>query len=850
MKAAKTEAVRGATRRKAPPANLPPEGVNKPLWELWQRGAGLAGWFSAINHKTIGRRYIVTGFFFFALAGIAALLMRTQLMYPENTFLNADQYNRLFSIHGITMMFIFAVPIMLGMGIYFVPLMIGSREVAFPRLNALGYYTYALAGIVLWISLFIGTGPDGGWFAYVPLTLTRYSPSFGNDIYSALVTGSEISSLIAAAELIVTIFKERAPGMSLNRMPLFVWAMLVTAFMVIFAMPSVMVGTTLLMLDRAANTNFFNPELGGNPLLWQHLFWFFGHPEVYIIFVPALGMVSEIVATFSRRATVGYPLLVISLVSISVISFGLWVHHMFATGLPLLSLSVFTIASMVIGIPSGIQIFSALGTLWNGDPVLQTPLLYVLGFIVTFVIGGISGIMIASVPFDLQAHDTYFIVAHFHYVLIGGAVFPLLGAMYYWFPKMTGRMLDERLGKWNFWLTIIGFNVAFFPMHISGLLGMPRRVYTYLPGLGWDIYNFISTIGAYILGVGLLVLLINVIQSLMREADAPDNPWGAGGLEWATTSPPLPYNFDALPVVASRYPLWDTPEATQAYELPGPLDRRETLGSTALDAEPEMRVLLPSPTWVPFLLALAIAWLLLSTLVGLKLVIVWAVVCMLLIGVWHWPKGREWSTEWVKEGPEGALPVSSVVKPPSKPLFYYGTLLFIVIEAMEYGALIASYFYIRSSFSAWPPGDMPMPALNIPTLAILLLLASLIPTYLGDEAIKKGDQRGLQINLIIETVLDLGFIALLWMDLGNIIFNWDENAYGSLYWVLVVGMLVLAAILVLEDLYVLVLAYRGFFNAERHWGVEAASLSSYFTVAVGLAIYLTVYISPYMIGKW
>jgi cytochrome c oxidase subunit I+III len=344
--------------------------------------------------------------------------------------------------------------------------------------------------------------------------------------------------------------------------------------------------------------------------------------------------------------------------------------------------------------------------------------------------------------------------------------------------------------------------------------------------------------------------VINVIQSLMRKADAPDNPWGAGGLEWATTSPPLPYNFDALPVVASRYPLWDTPEAAHAFELPGVPDRRETLGSTALDADPEMRVLLPGPTWVPFLLAMAIAWLLISTLVGLKLVIVWAVVCLILIGVWHWPKGREWSTEWVKEGPENALPVSSVVKSPSKPLFYYGTLLFIAIEAMEYGALIASYFYIRSSFSAWPPGDMPMPALNIPTLAILLLLASLIPTYLGDEAIKKGDQRGLQINLIIETVLDLGFIALLWMDLGNIIFNWDENAYGSLYWVLVVGMLVLAAILVLEDLYVLVLAYRGFFNAERHWGVEVASLSSYFTVAVGLAIYLTVYISPYMIGKW
>ena len=849
-KAIKSKAVRKTTRRKAAPAKPTPEGVNQRLWELWQSGAGLAGWLTAVNHKTIGRRYIVTAFAFFGLAGIAALLMRAQLMYPENTFLNADQYNRIFSVHGITMMFLFAVPVMLGVGIYFVPLMIGSREVAFPRLNALGYYTYLFSGVVLWLSLFLGTGPDGGWFAYVPLTLTRYSPSFGMDIYSALITGTEISALIAATELIVTIFKMRAPGMSLNRMPLFVWAMLVTSFMVIFAMPSVVIATLELMLDRATNTNFFNPELGGNPLLWQHLFWFFGHPEVYIIFVPALGMVSEILATFTRRAVVGYSLLVISLVSITVFSFGLWVHHMFATGLPLFSLSVFTVASMVIGIPSGIQIFSALGTLWHGEPILQTPLLYILGFIFTFVIGGISGIMIASVPFDLQAHDTYFIVAHFHYVLIGGAVFPLLGAMYYWFPKLTGRMLSEPLGKWNFWLTIIGFNVAFFPMHFSGLLGMPRRVYTYLPGLGWDIYNFISTVGAFILAVGLLVLVFNVIQSLLRRPAAPDNPWEGGGLEWATASPPQPYNFEAIPVVSSRYPLWDAPEGTDLYVMGEPLDRRETIGTTALDAEPEMRVLLPGPTPIPFILSVCITWLLLSTLVGLKLVIVWAVVCLFVVAAWHWPRGREWSTEWVKEGPEGALQVSSVAKPPSKPLFYYAMLLFIAIEATEFGALIASYFYIRSSNSAWPPGDMPMPGLDFPTVGILLLLLSVVPTYLGDQAIKKDDQRGLRIHLILEILLELAFIAMWWIDMSNIIFNWDENAYGSLYWVLVITQLVFAAVMVLENAYILVLAYRGFFNADRHWGVDVGSYSAYFMVAAGVAIYLTVYLSPYLIGKW
>jgi cytochrome c oxidase subunit 1 len=364
-------------------------------------------------------------------------------------------------------------------------------------------------------------------------------------------------------------------------------------------------------------TAFFNPNEGGNPLLWQHLFWFFGHPEVYIIFIPALGMVSEILATFSRRAVVGYPLLVISLVTISVISFGLWVHHMFTTGLPILGLSLFTIASMVISIPSGVQIFSALATLWYGKLNIKTPLLYVLGFIVTFVIGGISGVMVASVPFDLQAQDSYFVVAHLHYVLIGGAVFPLLGAIYYWFPKMTGKLLNERMGQWNFWLTFIGFNVAFFPMHISGLLGMPRRVYTYSADVGWDLPNFISTIGAFILGVGVLLFVLDVVNSLLHGEVAPDNPWGGGTLEWATTSPPQPNNFDKLPVVQSRYPLWDTPSSIAAYAFAENRERRETLSTTALDAEPEMRVILAGDSIVPFLLALAVTGLLISTMIDM-----------------------------------------------------------------------------------------------------------------------------------------------------------------------------------------------------------------------------------------
>jgi cytochrome c oxidase subunit I+III len=825
---------------------LPSDSLHANLCEVWQRRPGIVGWLSAVNHKDIGKRYIVTGFVFFILAGFAALLMRTQLIVPENTFLNPDQYNRLFSVHGITMMFLFAVPIMLGVGIYFVPLMVGARDVPFPRLNALGYYTYLLAGIVLWISLVIGAAPDGGWFGYTPLTEIRYSPSYGMDIYTALITGTEISALVAATEIIVTFFKLRAPGMSLNRIPVFAWAMLVTSFMVIFAMPSVVIATTELMLDRGISTNFFNPQLGGNPLLWQHLFWFFGHPEVYIIFIPALGMVSEILAAFSRRAVVGYPLLVISLVTIGVLSFGLWVHHMFTTGLPILGLSVFTIASMVISIPSGIQIFSALATLWYGKLNLKVPLLYILGFIVTFVIGGISGVMVASVPFDLQAQDSYFVVAHLHYVLIGGAVFPLLGAIYYWFPKITGRMMSERMGQWNFWLTIIGFNVAFFPMHLVGLDGMPRRIYTYLPGLGWDTLNFISTVGAYILGIGVLLFAINVFKSLRGGERAADNPWGAGSLEWATTSPPQPYNFIALPVVESRYPLWDAPEAIPTYAFAENPERRETLGTTALDAEPEMRVLLPGNTIIPFLLAVATTAVLIAAMFNLYAVEITSAIALLILAIWHWPKGQEWNMEWVKSGPEDSLPVSTVVHGHHPP-FYFGSLLFITIESVEFLCFIASYFYIRTTTDIWPPTGYGLPGLQLPTIATILMVMSFIPTYLGDQAIKKGDRRGLILHLVLTILLETGFLVVLARHLDTLNYTWVENVYTSLYWILILTHMIFAGIMILENGYILLLAVRGFYNAERHGGVEVDGISSYFVIAAWLAIYATVFLSPYLI---
>jgi cytochrome c oxidase subunit I+III len=818
------------------------------LVELWQPRPGLIGWLSAVNHKNIGARYIVTGFAFFALAGIAALLMRTQLAVPENTFLNANQYNQLFTVHGLTMMFLFAVPIMLGVGIYFVPLMIGARDVPFPRANAFGYYLYLFSGILLWLSLVFGTGPDGGWFAYTPLTESRYTPTLGMDVYQQLINGTEIAALIAATQLIIVIFKFRAPGMTLNRMPVFVWAMLVTSIMVEFAMPTLLIATNLLGFDRTINTNFFNPNLGGNPLLWQHLFWFFGHPEVYIIFIPALGMVSEILAAFTRRAVVGYSLLVISLVAISVISFGLWVHHMFTTGLPTMGSSLFTIASMVISIPSGIQIFSGLATLWHGNLNLKTPLFYVLGFIVTFVIGGISGVMVASVPFDAQAHDSYFVVAHLHYVLIGGSVFPLLGAIYYWFPKLTGRVMDEQMGQWNFWLTFIGFNITFFPMHLAGLYGMPRRVYTYLPGLGWDTLNLLSTIGSYILGLGVLLFVLNVINSLRKVRKAPDNPWGAGTLEWATASPPQPYNFATLPVVKSRYPVWDTPAKEDSYALKENLDRRETLGSTALDAEPEMRVWLAGDSIIPFIAALILIAHFTAQSFSLTGVIILTAVFLIVLAAWFWPRGRELSTEWVKEGATNALPVDAVVKKEEGkyPPLYYGMIVFCVVEAAELMGTIVTYFYLRSSTNDWPPGDMPMPQLLIPTIGTLFLLASVIPSMLEDKAIKKNDIRAVIIYMLLTVALQIAFIAVFWYHLKSLNFKWDDNAYASIYWISIILTLIFTGGTVFEGIYITIQAYRGLYDKDRHWALDADGISNYAGVAQWILVYLTLFISPYL----
>src|SRR3954447_21447787 len=440
------------------------------LEKTWAEPRGFIGWFTHVDHKSIARRYLVTAFTLFLLGGALAAMMRLQLSRPDNSLISPDLYNQLFTTHGTTMMFLFAVPVMQALGVYFVPLMVGARTIAFPRLVAFSYWMFLFGGIFLYVSFLLNAGPDVGWFSYPPLAEALYTPSKRADVWAQLITFTEVASLAVATSLITTVFKQRAPGMTLNRIPLFVWSQVVTSFMVIFAMPAVMACSTMLAMDRLAevNTHFFNQAEGGDPLLWQHLFWFFAHPEVYIIFLPAIGMASMIVETAAQRPLVGYPIVVLAQVSIGFLSFGLWVHHMFATGLPRLGNSFFTASSMAIAIPTGAQIFCWIATLWDGRVRIATPVLFVFAFIIIFVLGGMSGVMIASVPFDLQATDTYFIVGHIHYVLLGGAVAPLLGAFYHWFPKFTGRVLHEGVGRWNFWLYFTGVNLTFAPMLLLG----------------------------------------------------------------------------------------------------------------------------------------------------------------------------------------------------------------------------------------------------------------------------------------------------------------------------------------------------------------------------------------------
>jgi cytochrome c oxidase, subunit I len=675
--------------------------LHRDLARAW---GNLPGWggLAAVNHTSVGLRFIVTGVVFFLIGGVLAMLVRTQLARPEQELFSPDVYNQLFTMHGTVMMFLFAIPVLEGLAMYLIPKMIGARDLAYPRIGALGYFCYLFGGIILCSSMLWSIAPSSGWFMYTPLSDATFSPGRGPDFWLLGITFVEISAVSAGVELVVTILRMRAPGMSLQKMPVFCWYILAMALMILFGFPPLILASIMLELERAAGFIFFDGLRGGDPLLWQHLFWLFGHPEVYIIFLPAAGIISTMIPVFAQRPLVGYGWIVLAIITMGFISFGLWVHHMFTVGIPHLAQAFFSVASMLVAVPTGIQIFAWLATLWSGKVRFELPMLWVFGFLVIFVCGGLTGVMLALVPFDWQVHDTHFVVAHMHYVLVGGMLFPLIGGFYYWLPHFSGRMPSQTLGKWGFWLTFIGFNATFLLMHLTGLLGMPRRVYTYEAGLGWDWLNLLSSVGGFVMAVGIAVIILDFLLHFRFGTPAPTNPWKADTLEWAMDTPPSPYNFASIPQITSRHPLWDQPDLPRAIAAGegllarAPGDHREMLGTSATNAAVRELIRLPGNSWLP-----------------LQLAAILAVVCICLLLRAYWVAlgaavlSFVWIFRWVWVA--GAHPANNMEPTDVAPattqtwsgIGLWGMGVTLLADAALYLSLIFGWFYLWTVAPAW-----------------------------------------------------------------------------------------------------------------------------------------------------
>jgi cytochrome c oxidase subunit I+III len=751
----------------------------------WSQPTGFIGMLQTIDNIPIAHRYMATSFGFFLLGGVLAALMRIQLGTPDNTFLDAETYNQIFTMHGTTMMFLFVIPFLEALATYLLPLMLGTRDLPFPRLTALSYWTYLFGGLLIYSSFLFGLAPDGGWFAYVPLTNRQWSPGLNLDFWDIALSVAEIAAMGAAAEMIVSVLRTRAPGMSINRIPVFGWAMLVTAFMIIFGFTPLIVGTALLELDRKGLTSFFVPENGGDPLLWQHLFWVFGHPEVYIMFIPAVGILTQVVQVFARRPVVSYTLVVLAIIATGFLSFGLWAHHMYATGISPMALGYFAAASTIIAIPTGVQVVGWVATLWVGRPLWRTPLLFGVSGLVIFVLGGITGVMVASPPFDFQAHDSYFVVAHLHYVLIGGTVFPLFAGLYYWLPKITGRMMDEQIGLWSAVVMFIGFNLAFFPMHISGLMGMPRRVYTYPTEAGFDTYNLLSSIGAFLFAGGVLLSLFNFFRSLRAGRPAGDNPWDADSLEWANSSPPPNAQFPRIPVVRDRHPLWDkhwhqermrpeetparTPEAQEdvAQMAHWPTRWRGALVVSVTEGRPLAVVHMPRRSFAPFVMSVGFLVLFAALIVDqTTLMAAGAGIIAVALVMWFWPQDTETAAMEEMYGPEPKeLPLAQAG--PSGNGFW-GTGVFVLIMATALTTIVASYFYLGGNVAPQLQGS-PAEPIARPAIAIGLLALGSIPLVAAIRAIGRHRFTAVRLGVTAALVLlgaQLWLLIATWRDSG------------------------------------------------------------------------------------
>ena len=732
-------------------SNALPNDLPRPPRELEQLKAAWeppTGWrlLKSVNNTHIGLFYIGTALLFFVGAGVLALLMRAQLAMPGNTLLSAATYNQFFTMHGTVMMFLFAVPVVEAVAVYMLPQMLGARDLPFPRLSAYAFWAYAIGGLGFFVTIFFGVAPDGGWFMYPPLTSKPHSPGLGADFWLLGIGFIEISAIAGAIELIVGILMTRAPGMTLARMPVFAWAMLVVSLMVIFAFPAVIAGTALLELERAFDWPFFIADRGGDPLLWQHLFWFFGHPEVYIIFLPAAGMVSMLVPVLARTTLVGRGPVVAALVAVGALSLALWVHHMFTAGISRFAVVLASAASLAVALPSAVQMFAWIATIWRGKLRRGTTSLFVLGFFALFVIGGLTGVMVAVLPFNRQVHDTYFIVAHLHYVLIGGMVFPLFAALYHWTPLVGGHRLSERAGRWVFWLMFVGFNSAFFPMHISGLMGMPRRVHSYPDLPGWALMNGLSTFGALLLAGGVALCFFDLVRTLSKSKQKPGDPWGAATLEWLPTES---YGQRSLPQVSSSDPLWDQPGLADevqagAHWLPGnPTGGREALVSSVRKAVPDYLLVLPGDGWLPlaaaagtagFFLLLTVGWLLSAWACGIGAVVaLWA---------WLWQLDRPLHLNVAPIGRDISVPVGG------NRHSRWAIVLLLLVDTSIFLSLLYAHLHVAMALSVCPPPGATVPGGRSVMLAVGGWVAASVAVEIAAWRLRRGVRWQLHLALL------------------------------------------------------------------------------------------------------
>ncbi|HET9540672.1 MAG TPA: cytochrome c oxidase subunit I [Candidatus Limnocylindria bacterium] len=785
--------------------------------------ATLISWITTVDHKRIGILYGVSAFAFFLLGGIEALIIRLQLARPNATVVGAETFNALFTMHGTTMVFLAVMPFSAAFFNYMIPLMIGARDVAFPRLNALSYWIFLFGGLFLNASFLVGAPPDGGWFGYASLTLRQFSPGLNIDFWLISLQILGASSVLAGVNFITTILNMRAPGMTLMRMPVFVWMTLTVQFLIVLAFPPITIGLVFLMFDRFFGTHFYDVAAGGDLHLWQHLFWIFGHPEVYILILPAFGIVSEVLPTFARKPLFGAPVVIYSGILIGFFGFGVWSHHMFAAGMGPVADAAFAMATMLIAIPTGVKIFNWLATLWGGTIRPTVALHYAVGLVALFTIGGLSGIMHASPPVDLQQTDTYFVVAHFHYVLIGGSIFGLLAGAYYWWPKMTGRLLDERCGRWQFWLLFAGFNLTFFPQHYLGAIGMPRRIYTYGPGRGWEFWNLASTIGAFGIALSILMFLVIAVRSLRHGAPAPADPWDGRTLEWRIPSPPPPHNFDTIPPIYGRDTFWREKHGDSRGRKPTPLP----------PAPDPHGIHMPPGSFWPLVMAAGVLVAAVGALTSLAIVLAGALV--LIVGAWAFALEHYREPAYVDQ--TGNLGVDH------RKLAMW---IFLGSECLLFGTMIATYLAYRDRSVI---GPHPHEILNIPltTLSTFDLLMSSLLMVLALAAVQRGDRRQARLWLFGTALFGLFFLGFQVYEFTHFVnegLTLQQNLFGSTFFVLTGfhGGHVALGVALLLTLWILDL--RGRLTVQDAPKVEVVGLYWHFVDVVWIIIFTVVYLIP------